>query len=84
MLLQLNRPIVFLDFETTGLDVTTDRIVELALVRLNPDGSLFIGADGKPSYYAPGHGDFFRAIRISGVLERLRARYGDRLGDPQL
>lgn len=43
-------------------------------VRLNPDGSLFIGADGKPSYYAPGHGDFFRAIRLSGVLERLRAR----------
>ena len=39
MLLHLKRPIVFLDFETTGLDVTTDRIVELALVRLNPDGS---------------------------------------------
>ena len=39
MILSLKRPLVFLDFETTGLDVTTDRIVELAFVRLSPDGS---------------------------------------------
>ncbi len=39
MLLQLTRPLVFLDFETTGLDTKTDRIVELAFVRLSPDGS---------------------------------------------
>lgn len=43
-------------------------------IRMNEDGSLFIGDDGKPSYHAPGHGDFFRAIRRSGVLETLRAR----------
>jgi DNA polymerase-3 subunit epsilon len=39
MLLKLTRPIVFLDFETTGLDTQRDRIVELAFVRLSPDGS---------------------------------------------
>ena len=39
MLLSLKRPLVFLDFETTGLDLQNDRIVELALVRLSPDGS---------------------------------------------
>lgn len=39
MLLQLERPLVFLDFETTGLDTQNDRIVELAFVRLSPDGS---------------------------------------------
>lgn len=39
MLLQLKRPLVFLDFETTGLDTSTDRIVELAFVRLLPDGT---------------------------------------------
>lgn len=39
MLLQLTRPLVFLDFETTGLDTRTDRIVELAFVRLSPDGN---------------------------------------------
>lgn len=43
-------------------------------LRLNPDGSLFIGDDDKPSYYAPGHGDFFDAIRGSGVLAELRRR----------
>jgi len=39
MILQLTRPLVFLDFETTGLDTQNDRIVELAFVRLLPDGS---------------------------------------------
>jgi DNA polymerase-3 subunit epsilon len=39
MILRLSRPLVFLDFETTGLDIQSDRIVELAFVRLLPDGS---------------------------------------------
>lgn len=39
MILKLTRPLVFLDFETTGLDIKNDRIVELAFVRLQPDGS---------------------------------------------
>lgn len=39
MLLQLKRPIVFLDFETTGLDIKNDRIIQLAFVRLLPDGT---------------------------------------------
>lgn len=39
MILKLTRPLVFLDFESTGLDTATDRIVELAFVRLLPDGT---------------------------------------------
>ena len=39
MLLQLKNPIVFLDLETTGINVATDRIVEIALVKINIDGS---------------------------------------------
>ena len=39
MLLELAKPIVFFDLETTGLDVATDRAIEIGLVRLNPDGS---------------------------------------------
>lgn len=39
MLLELKRPLIFLDFEATGLDTANDRIVELAFVRLLPDGS---------------------------------------------
>jgi UTP--glucose-1-phosphate uridylyltransferase len=43
-------------------------------IRMNPDGSVFIGDDGKPSYHAPGHGDFFACIKRSGVLDELRKR----------
>ena len=39
-------------------------------LRLNPDGSLFVDADGKPSAYAPGHGDLPDALRQSGLLHR--------------
>jgi len=37
--LDLERPLVFFDLETTGLDIVNDRIVQIALVRLEPDGS---------------------------------------------
>ena len=43
-------------------------------IRMNPDGSLFIGDDGLPSYHAPGHGDFFGSIRSTGVLRELMQR----------
>jgi DNA polymerase-3 subunit epsilon len=39
MKLNLKRPLVFLDLETTGTNVASDRIVELALVKVMPDGS---------------------------------------------
>jgi DNA polymerase-3 subunit epsilon len=34
----LKRPIIFFDLETTGTDHAKDRIVELALVKISPDG----------------------------------------------
>ena len=37
--LPLTRPLVSLDTETTGTDVATDRIIELGLVHLHPDGT---------------------------------------------
>ncbi|MCX6203015.1 MAG: 3'-5' exonuclease [Bacteroidetes bacterium] len=39
MRLQLNRAISFIDLETTGINVSTDRIVEIAIVKILPDGS---------------------------------------------
>lgn len=38
MELKLERPMVFLDLEATGVDVQRDRIVQVACVRLSPDG----------------------------------------------
>lgn len=39
MKLQLNRPLAFIDLETTGVNISTDRIVEIAIVKINPDGT---------------------------------------------
>lgn len=39
MELILKRPIVFLDLETTGTNVGSDRIVEIALLKIFPNGS---------------------------------------------
>ncbi len=39
MLLQLKNPVVVLDLETTGMNIVTDRIVEIALLKINIDGS---------------------------------------------
>ena len=38
MKLQLTRPIVFFDIEATGLNVASDRIVELCYIKLFPNG----------------------------------------------
>lgn len=38
--LQLERPLVTFDIESTGLNVTKDRIVEIAAIKLMPDGTV--------------------------------------------
>jgi DNA polymerase III, epsilon subunit and related 3''-5'' exonucleases len=39
MPLKLTRPLAFIDLETTGINLATDRIVEIAIVKILPDGS---------------------------------------------
>ena len=39
MKLQLTRPIAFIDLETTGVHISNDRIVEIAIVKILPDGT---------------------------------------------
>ncbi len=38
MKLHLKNPIIFFDLETTGINITNDRIVEIALLKVNVDG----------------------------------------------
>ncbi|HUR11583.1 MAG TPA: 3'-5' exonuclease [Flavitalea sp.] len=38
-MLQLTKPLAFIDIEATGSNLGTDRIVEIAIVRINPDGN---------------------------------------------
>jgi len=39
MKLALERPLVMLDLETTGLDITKDRIIQIGMVKTKPDGT---------------------------------------------
>ena len=38
MKLKLKRPIIFFDLETTGVDTSHDRIVEISMIKIMPDG----------------------------------------------
>jgi DNA polymerase-3 subunit epsilon len=38
-MLQLKKPLAFIDLETTGINLGTDRIVEIAIVKILPDGT---------------------------------------------
>src|SRR6201995_1431417 len=39
MSLQLTRPIAFIDLETTGVNLSSDRIVEIAIIKIQTDGT---------------------------------------------
>lgn len=39
-MLKLKNPMVVFDLETTGTNISTDRIVEMALIKIMPDGSV--------------------------------------------
>lgn len=39
MKLKLNRPLVFFDLETTGTNISEDRIVEISVLKVMPDGT---------------------------------------------
>jgi len=39
MELNLTRPIVFFDLETTGINIATDKIVEISILKVFPNGN---------------------------------------------
>ena len=38
MQLNLTKPICFFDLETTGINISSDRIVEISILKVYPDG----------------------------------------------
>ena len=42
MNLQLTKPIAFIDLETTGISITNDRIIEIAIVKIAADGTRLV------------------------------------------
>ncbi len=39
MKLKLEKPIVFFDLETTGINIGTDKIVEISILKVFPNGN---------------------------------------------
>lgn len=64
--LSLTRPIVFFDIESTGLNIGTDRIVELALLKVDPAGNKTI----KTYRVNPGIPIPPEATRIHGITDQ--------------
>ena len=50
-MLHLKKPLVIFDLETTGTDLSKDRIVELAMIKVSPDGTV----EKKPEQRGPEH-----------------------------
>jgi UTP--glucose-1-phosphate uridylyltransferase len=56
--------------------VPIETVPQFVSLRLGLDGEIFLGKDGQPSPYAPGHGDLTFALRASGALARFRGAGG--------
>lgn len=65
MRLRLVRPIVFFDLETTGVDPQRDRIVEMAAIKLRPDGS----SEEKLKRFNPGMPIPKEATAVHGITD---------------
>lgn len=65
MRLSLNRPIIFFDIEATGLNVASDRIVELCYIKCFPDGS----EDVKTLRFNPQHHISAEASAVNGIYD---------------
>jgi UTP--glucose-1-phosphate uridylyltransferase len=65
--------------EALGARLDRDRLatfVQNVSLRLTHDGNLLLDASGRPSVYAPGHGDLPEALARSGLLARFVASGG--------
>ncbi|MBN2274334.1 MAG: 3'-5' exonuclease [Bacteroidales bacterium] len=65
MKLVLKNPVVFFDLETTGIDVATDRIVEISYLKVYPNGD----EESKTMRVNPGMPIPQKAINIHGITD---------------
>ena len=65
MKLNLERPIVFFDLETTGIDIVKDRIVEICLLKVFPNGN----EEAKTMRINPGIHIPEEASKINGIYD---------------
>ena len=65
--LNLDKPIVFFDVETTGLDVSTDKIISIAVAKIMPDGEIIT----KSSFINPVIPISKEATEIHGITNEM-------------
>lgn len=63
--LELTRPLVFFDLETTGTNVSTDRIVEISILTVYPDGT----EDSRTRLINPGKPIPAEASEVHGITD---------------
>lgn len=61
------RPIVFFDLETTGVKISFDRIVQIAAIKIFPDGSM----EEKQTYVNPGIPIPAEATAVHGITDEM-------------
>jgi len=90
MNLKLKRPLAIFDLETTGLNITQDRIVEIAIIKVNPDGSeeqfhSLINPEMKiPDEVSQIHHIFDKDIQDKPTFKQIAKKVTDFIGDADL
>jgi DNA polymerase-3 subunit epsilon len=90
MELILDRPIVFFDIESTGTQVAADRIVEICVLKINPDGTEEVKTRRiNPTIPIPKetsliHGIYDEDIKDEPVFKAVAKSLADFIGDADL
>ena len=90
MLLNLIKPIAVFDLETTGLNITQDRIVEIAIIKIQPDGKeetfhSYVNPEMKiPKESSEIHGITDEKIKDSPTFKELASKVVAFIGDADL
>ena len=90
MKLKLERPLAIFDLEATGLNISQDRIVEIAIIKINPDGTEeTFSARVNPEIPIPAevtliHGITDEDIKDAPTFAGIAQRVTDFIGDADL
>lgn len=70
-MLHLDKPLVFLDLETTGVNIATDRIIEISMLKLYPDQQQEIRTDRvNPGIPIPAESTMIHGISDADVKDK--------------
>ena len=67
MKLNLNKPLIIVDLETTGLDIVNDRIIQISYIKITPEGD-----EIRKSYYVNPERDIPKEIsKLTGINDEI-------------